>query len=399
MVIDRRAGPALETSFANGAVLHPGLADPWNSPGVFRDLLRNLGREDSAMLLRVGQLPNLLTWGLGFIRHSRPALFRRNALHAMRLSSYSLQCLRELREQLALAYQARQQGVLVLYRDLPAIETAAAWARGFAPEGKVHRRLAVDELLSLEPALQTIASQLSGALYYPDEESGDSYEFCVGLERHLRTQGVVFRYDCEITAWRQHTGKTDSLIRAAVDSGGQEHVADRFLIAAGSYSTLLASRAGLRIPVRPAKGYSITVPRGASGMAPNIPVVDNDLHVAVVPLGPDKVRVAGTAEFAGYDTSMNQARIRNLVGLLERLYPRFAAAIEPPDIVPWTGLRPMCNEGVPVVGAFRRSNLYFNTGHGQLGWTMAAGSGRLAADLLLDKAPGLDPNPYSPNRF
>ncbi|MCS6946449.1 MAG: FAD-dependent oxidoreductase [Steroidobacteraceae bacterium] len=394
-VIERRNGPGLETSFANGSVLHPSLAEPWNSPGVFVELLRNLGREDAAMLLRLRELPRLIGWGIGFVRNSFPRRFRRNAEHATRLARYSLQVLGELRRQLRLEFSWYRRGVLVLFRDLSKLNAASSWARSFGPLGTRHLQLTPTELAKLEPALEPIAEQLSGALYYPDEEGGDPYAYCVELERCLRAQQVEIVYGREIIGWLRRNGR----VLAAVDTEGRQHAAERFLLAAASYSTPLARAAGLRIPLRPAKGYSVTLPRGSSGHAPNIPVVDTDLHIAVVPVGADVIRVAGTAEFAGYDLTIHPARIANLMNLLRRLYPAYAASLAPADIKPWCGLRPMCPDGVPLVGATRVAGLYLNTGHGQLGWTMAAGSGRLAADLLMAQTPAIDAAPYAPTRF
>ncbi len=394
-ILERRDGPGLETSFANGSVLHPSLAEPWNSPGIFGELMRNLGREDSAMLLRLHQLPNLLGWGVGFIRNSFPERFRRNATNATLLARYSLQVLRELRERIPLQYDAYCKGVLLLFRDAARLEKTVNWARSFESIGMRHNKLTTADVVAMEPSLVAIAAQLVGGIHYPDEEGGDPYAYCCAMARHLESQGVVFEYACDVTAWKRENGR----ILSVVDANGAEHRGDRFLLAAASYSTPLAAKVGIRIPVRPAKGYSVTLPRGASGYAPNVPVVDNDLHMAVVPVGKDIIRVAGTAEFTGYDISVNAVRIANLMRLLSKLYPQYAAALRPQDVKPWTGLRPMCNEGVPLVGPTVIPNLYLNTGHGQLGWTMAAGSGKLAADLLLGQAPELDPAPYLPTRF
>lgn len=394
-ILERREGPGLETSFANGSVLHPSLAEPWNSPGIFGELMRNLGREDSAMLLRARALPSLLGWGIGFIRNSLPERHRTNAINATLLAQYSLATLRELRVAVPLQYSAYCRGVLLLFRDASKLDKAVAWARGLGSTSIRANRLSSAEVAAMEPSLAPIASQLVGAIHYPEEEGGDPYAYCLGLEACLKARGVRFYYGVTATGWQRRGAN----IEAVLDSTGASFEGERFLLAAASYSTPLAAAAGIRIPVRPAKGYSVTLPRGTSGVAPNVPVVDNDLHVAIVPVGADVIRVAGTAEFAGYDTHINPARIANLMNLLARLYPRYAQLLQPADIVPWTGLRPMCNEGVPLVGPTAVPNLYLNTGHGQLGWTMAAGSGKLAADLLLGQKPGLDPAPYLPTRF
>jgi D-amino-acid dehydrogenase len=219
--------------------------------------------------------------------------------------------------------------------------------------------------------------------------------YCVGLAARLQQRGVTVRYG--VTC--QSLVKVSRNEVAMVDTRGQSWKADAIVLATGSASPLLARSIGLALPIRPVKGYSITMPRPADDAAPNIPVTDPGLHIAVVPVGKDRIRLAGTAEFAGYNHEIAPPRITNLVRLLERIYPHYARRIGASNIVPWAGLRPMSADGVPLLGRTSIRNLFLNTGHGQLGWTLAAGSGRLVADEILGRKPAVDPAPYALARF
>ena len=211
----------------------------------------------------------------------------------------------------------------------------------------------------------------------------------------LTAAGVRFEYQTSAAGWQ----RSGDRVTAVVDRTGRVHGADRFVIAAASDSPLIARELGLRLPVRPAKGYSVTLPVAENSGAPSVPVIDNGMHIAVVPVGNDRIRVAGTAEFAGYDRQITPSRIANLLGLLRQIYPHYAATLAPESVQPWTGLRPMCPDGIPLIGATRIPGVYLNTGHGQIGWTVAAGSAKLAADIVLENSTDIDPAPYALSRF
>jgi D-amino-acid dehydrogenase len=243
--------------------------------------------------------------------------------------------------------------------------------------------------------LTPIAAELAGGVHATRDEGGDPRAFCESLAAALLARGVEIIYGTEVVSWLLERRQ----VRGVADARGTRFQADRVLLAAASYSTPLARKVGLNLPIRPAKGYSLTLERGLSGTAPFTPVMDPALHMAVVPVGEDRIRVAGTAEFAGYDTSLRAARIANLTGLLQRLYPNFAAQVDPARIIPWVGLRGMSADGVPLIGETAIGGLYLNAGHGPVGWTLAAGSGRLIADQILGTNPDIDPAPYHPARF
>jgi D-amino-acid dehydrogenase len=386
-VIDRGEGPGRETSFANGSLLTPSMSDPWNAPGCWRVLLASLGRSDAALQLHLRELPSLTSWGITFLRQSRTRAFERNTLSNLRLGLYSLEVMRSLREQTGIEYGRTAKGSLKIFRDAKSLERACSAATRLQTQGLNFRVLARDEIIKFEPALAPIAEQLAGAIHFGTDETGDAYQFCVALTHHLKAQGVEFRFRTEVKSLETSQGAVTAAI-----SDDERFTADRYLVAAGSYSMPLLRRAGVHLPVQPAKGYSVTFDERPGQVSLSIPVIDDELHAVIVPLQ-GAIRAAGTAEFAGFDLSPNPNRIRNLRRLLQDVLPE--GTYDPTSARPWWGLRAMSADGVPIIGATPLSNLVINSGHGHLGWTMAAGSGRLVADLILGEATGIDPAPFA----
>jgi D-amino-acid dehydrogenase len=394
-VLERQAGPGLECSFANGALLHPSMAEPWNAPGVLGQLLRNLGRSESHMLLRLAALPSLFGWGIRFIRASRADRYLANTRKNILLARYSVGLMEGLRSRADLQYGAYSRGSLQVFRNDRVAESTLAWGRQLAAYGLEYRSLSVAELVAQEPALAPISNALVGGIHMPHDQAGDAYRYCCAMTAQLQARGVEIHYSVCCRALSLDTNR----VAVVADTSGRSWPTDTVVLAAGSYSPLLANGVGLALPIRPVKGYSITAPRIADAVAPRIPVVDPVLHVATVPLGEDQLRVAGTAEFTGYNLDINPKRVENIIGLLRQLYPEYLQRLTAAQIVPWAGLRPMCADGVPLLGPTPIRNLFLNTGHGHLGWTLAAGSARLVADLVLVRRPDIDPAPYALERF
>jgi D-amino-acid dehydrogenase len=390
VVVDRQSGPGLETSFANGGLLTPSMSDPWNAPGSWRVLLGSLLHSDSPLQLRFSALPSLGGWGLEFMRNAKAERYRRATLLNLALARYSLGTLRSLRQHAALDYDAGDLGSLRIFRDQETLHAQAAVARALEPHGIQHRVLSREALTSREAALAPIAAALVGAIHYPGDETGDAHRFCVALTEHLRARGVAFQFSDAVLAIERNGGRI-----AAVRTQSGRAEADAFVVAAGSWTPRLLAGVGVLVPVRPAKGYSVTLPRPAH-LKLKHPIIDDALHAALTPLG-NVIRIAGTAEFAGYDLRSRPERIRNLEGLAKRLVPE--AHFDMSAAKPWCGLRPMSSDGLPIIGATRIANLWLNTGHGHLGWTMAAGSGRLLAQLVSGEATDLDCRPYALARF
>ena len=393
-VVDRADGAAMETSYANAGMLTPSMADPWNAPGVVWKLLRWIGREDAPLLLRPRALPGLTGWGARFLWHSGPRRFENNMWRNLALASYSLDELRTLRAELGLEYCQRLEGTLKTFRDEHSFELARNTAAQLAGRGVAHDVLDRDGVVALEPSLGPVAGELVGGIHHPDDESGDAHLFSRALAAAAARAGVDFRFGTTVTGFNRQGAR---LTGAQTASG--ELTADAFVIAAGSYSPLLLKGFGIRLPVRPVKGYSITVPCQDPEASPLRPVIDDTLHIAVTPLG-ERIRVAGTAEFAGLDRGVSDARIRNLTVTLRALFPALSGALDAAtDIHPWSGLRPMSADGVPILGRTAIDNLYLNTGHGHLGWTMATGSGRAVAELIVRGTPSFPIAGYQLDRF
>jgi D-amino-acid dehydrogenase len=391
-VLDRQQGPGRETSFANGSLMTPSMPEPWNSPGSWRVLLASLGRSDSPLKLRLKALPNLGRWGGGFLRNSSAVLYERNTIKNLRLALHSMRVLGELRRETGIEYGGVAQGSLRVIRDPAALERALAWGQRLRTYGEIQcRRLTVEQLIAMEPALAPIGGELAGGIHYPIDEIGNAFKFCVGLAEHARAQGVEFRFQTPVTGIEARQGRI-----TAVLSGKHRFSADHFVIAAGSYTPILLRPLGLDVPIRPAKGYSVTFEHPRLDPPLRMPICDDDFHAVVVPLE-GVIRVAGTAEFAGYDLSLTETRIRNLLRLVNQVLPR--GGFERAHARPWCGLRPMSVDGVPIIGPTPIGNLWLNSGHGPLGWTMAAGSGQLLADLLTGGSPQVRPEDYALGRF
>lgn len=393
LVLERRAGPGLETSFANGGMLTPSQADPWNAPGVTGKLLRWLGREDAPLLLRPRALPELFGWGIGFLRNSSRARFRRS-LHAnVRLARFSLDTLRRLRRDTGIEYTGAGVGTLKFYRDQRSLAQSGWLTQELRGAGVHCEPLDGAGVIAHEPALAGIAQHIAGGVRFPDDESGDAHLYCARLAQLAAAAGVEFRYGVDIRRLRCAGGSV-----AALETTAGEVVADRYVLAAGSYSVPLARDAGLRLPLRPVKGYSLTLDLSGWKAPPRLPLVDDDLHMAVTPLG-NRLRVAGTAEFTGFDLDLNPARIAPMRAFVAELFPAQAPMIAAADAQPWAGLRPYTVDGVPIIGPAPLPNLYLNTGHGHLGWSMATGSGRLLAELIEGRSGAINAADYSLKRF
>ncbi len=394
-VVESSPGPGEQTSFANAGLLTPSLADPWNAPGIGRMLIKWIGREDAPMLLRLRAVPSLIGWGIRFLRSSDDESFLANFRKNVVLAKYNLDVLHELQTKTDLRFDHRARGTLRIFRDVDALRDASHTAAQFRESlGLDFRQLDRDRLLEIEPALAPTAAKLAGAIHYPMDECGDAHRYCEELAGLAASDGVRFRFSTAIRA----LSRRGERIVAAITGDGAALEADVIVLAAGSHSARLARPLGMRLPVRPAKGYSITVPMGEGPTRPNAPVIDDRLHAAVVPLG-DSLRVAGTAEFAGFDLSIKPSRIENLVGLLRAVYPDVVRHDDSIELNPWAGLRPMSADGVPILGDTSVSNLVLNTGHGHLGWSMAAASGKLVADLVAGRQPAIPLRDYELRRF
>lgn len=389
-VVEREGGPARQTSFANGGLQTPSMSQPWNTPGCWRMLLASVFREDSPLKLRFGAIPSLAGWASLFLRSSRRTRFEQSTIRNLALASYSQEVMESIRRDARIDYGRSARGTLRLFRDDASLQAAVAAADQLSGHGLEFRRLSTEDTIAFEPALVPIADQLVGSIHYPMDEIGDAHRFCVGLADVARGMGVEFRYDTQVSSFEMNSGR----VAAVVTNAGRVS-ADFYVIAAGSYSVPLLRMLGIRLPIRPAKGYSLTLEQ-APGATVRVPVIDDDLHAAVVPIN-HSIRIAGTAEFAGYDTTVHPKRIDNLTTLLKKILPAGQFNLE--SAKAWCGLRPISADGVPIIGKTSVDNVLINCGHGPLGWTMAAGSARFLADMMSKETPRMDPCCYSLERF
>ena len=380
-LIERREAAALETSFANAGLITPGMSDPWTAPGTPLMVLKWLGREDSPFLLRLGALPGLLSWGVKVLRQCNDAAWRRNTRTILRLCAFSHECLRAVAAETGIDYESNPRGTLRLIRDPLSLDKSRRTAAMLQDLGVRMRPLDAAGVVELEPALRGQVDSIVGGIHYPDDEAGDAHLFSRRLAAICASRGVTFLYGETVQAIEVKGGAFCG-VRTA--SGRLD--ADTCVVALGNESAAVLRPLGIRLPIYPVKGYSLTFPVGAWAGAPVVPMSDDGHHVALVRIG-DRVRVAGTAELTGYDRTLTPGRIRHLRNFFHTLFPDY------PGRAPgeaWTGLRPMTPDGSPYLGPTPVKGLYVNTGHGHLGWTMACGSGSILADLVCGRDPGID---------
>ncbi len=392
LLVDRCDSVAQETSFANAGLITPSMPEPWNGPGVFRHLLASLFNPRAGLRLKPSALPQLIPWGLRFIAHSVPGRHFAACTDNYRLAHYSLIKTQTLSEQLGLQYSRGTAGTLSVFRDKATFEAKRTVIDHVASLGMRFRRLDPAAIVRLVPGLRGSASSLICGVHFPDDHHGDAHRFCRELYSHFISAGGTARFGESVQGLLVDHGR----IRGARLADDNVR-ADRVVIAAGSHSPALLAGVGLKLPVKPAKGYSVTVNVNDTEALPPLPVIDDALHVCLTPLG-DRIRMVGTAEFAGFDLSLDPIRTDNLVAVFRRLLPELAETTNLGSATRWAGLRPMSYDGRPFIGATGVEGLYVSSGHGPLGWTMAMGSAELLADLIVGKPPAIDPNPYSVTR-
>ncbi|HAC67114.1 MAG TPA: D-amino acid dehydrogenase [Pseudomonas sp.] len=391
VVVDRQAGPALETSHANAGQVSPGYASPWAAPGVPLKALKWLFQKHAPLAIRLTGDSNQYLWMAQMLRNCTAARYAVNKERMVRLSEYSRDCLDELREDTGIAYEGRQLGTTQIFRTQQQVDAAAKDIAVLERSGVPFELLDRDGVARVEPALAAVKHKLAGGLRLPNDQTGDCFLFTNRLAAEARRLGVEFRFGAEI---QQLSANGDHLDGVRVD--GELLTADYYVLALGSYSPQLLAPLGIRAPVYPLKGYSLTVPIVDASMAPTSTILDETYKVAITRFD-DRIRVGGMAEICGFDLNLDPRRRATLEMITGDLYPRGGDLAQASF---WTGLRPATPDGTPIVGATRYRNLFINTGHGTLGWTMACGSGRLLADLIARKQPqisaeGLDISRYS----
>jgi D-amino-acid dehydrogenase len=385
-VVDRQATPAAETSFANGGQISVSHAEPWANPSAPLKVLKWLAKEDAPLLFRLRADLHQWLWTFQFLRECSPERTRRNIERIVRLGTYSREMLQQLRRDVGLDYDQRTQGILHFYTSRKELEAAEAPAAQMRALGCDRRLITVDEAVEIEPALRHIRPKLAGATYTAQDESGDANRFARELVEHCQADGVRFLMSHTVTALRASAGRLEHV--EATDSEGRFQFlrADAYVLAMGSWSPLYVRPLGLKLPIYPAKGYSVTIPVRDPAKTPEVSLTDDEYKLVFSRLG-DRLRIAGTAELNGYDRDLNRVRCEAIVRRTEALFPG-AGDLERAQF--WTGLRPATPSNVPLIGRSKLPNLYFNTGHGTLGWTHACGSGKSIALIISGRQPEVE---------
>jgi D-amino-acid dehydrogenase len=381
-VLDRQADAGLETSYANGGQVSVSHAEPWANPGAPLQILKWLMREDAPLLFRLRADPAQWEWGLRFLAECTPGRTHDNTMQILSLATYSRGQLAALRAETGIQYDQVTRGILNIYTGQQALDEAVSHAAAMRELGCNLQPKTREECLAIEPVLNASCIAIAGGTYAPDDESGDARKFTQALAQLAMARGVEFRYGCAIRDIRVEAGRVAGITVGAAD-GDALHTADAYVVAMGSYSRALLKPAGIRLPIYPTKGYSITIPEVNALGAPAVSLSDGEAKIVYSRMG-NRLRAAGTAELNGYNMEINKVRCAAIV---KRTFELFPQAGERSDIEFWTGLRPATPSNVPYVGRSRFPNLYLNTGHGTLGWTMACGSGHAIADIVSGRQP------------
>ena len=380
-VLDRQPAPGMETSFANAGQVSPGYSAPWAAPGIPVKALKWLLMRHRPLVLWPRLDGGLYRWLARMLANCSGSAYALNKGHMLRLAEYSRDCLRALRAETGIAYDQRMRGTLQLFRTQKQLDAVAGDTRVLDAFGVPYEVLDPAGCIAAEPALGLVPGRFVGGLRLPGDETGDAHLFTQRLAGLAAAAGVTFRHGVTIRALRAEAGRVSGVV---TDRG--EVAADAYVVALGSYSPALLRPIGVSVPVYPVKGYSLTLPVTEKAAAPVSTVMDETYKVAITRLG-DRIRVGGTAELAGFSLRLRRPRRETLEHSLRDLFPRGGDLVQASF---WTGLRPMTPDGTPVVGSTRYANLFLNTGHGTLGWTMACGSGRLLADIITGREPEIE---------
>ncbi len=385
-VLERNAGAACETSFGNGGQLSVSHAEPWANPAAPYKVLKWLGKEDAPLLFRLRADPAQWSWALKFLIACGAKRSARNMIQLVKLGTYSLACLREIRRETGIQYDQLSKGIMQFYTSREAFDHALKPAEIMRQMGCERRVIDADEVVRIEPAMAFIKPQLAGATYTSADESGDVYRFTTGLAQLAASQAVRFRYGVRIQRLVLSGGAIVG-VEVAGESGMYEVVqADAYVLALGCSSRRIAREVGVGLDIYPAKGYSATLPILHADKAPSVSLTDDDYKLAFSRLG-SRLRIAGTAELNGYNLALNPVRCQSIVRRTLELFP----GVSNPELASyWAGLRPSTPGNLPYIGRSRVANLYLNTGHGTLGWTHACGSGRALAQIISGQKPEVD---------
>jgi len=390
-VLDRQPGAGLETSFANAGQVSPGYSAPWAAPGIPVKALKWLMMRHRPLVMWPRVEPRLYGWLARMLANCTEEAYARNKGRMVRLAEFSRDALRELRAETGIAYDHREKGTLQIFRTAKQLDQVGNDTAVLDAYGVPYEVLDVAGCIQAEPALARVGATIVGGLRLPADETGDAYLFTTSLAALCEKLGVTFRYGTAIAGLRD----ADEAVTGIVTATGDVLTADAYVAAMGSYTPMLLRPLGIDLPVYPVKGYSLTLPVMDPEGAPVSTVMDETFKVGITRLG-DRIRVGGTAELAGFSHTLRGPRRATLERSVRDLFP---GGGDPTAGTFWTGLRPMTPDGTPIVGPTRFANLFTNTGHGTLGWTMACGSGRVLADVVSGSAPPIPAADFALARY
>ncbi len=381
-LVERLAEAADETSFANAGAIAPGHAYAWSSPKAPMTLLRSLWRNDQSLRFRFSLDPKLWQWSLQFLGQCTSERYRRNTQNKHRLCTYSKAMLHEVVAETDIDYDRTGGGILYIYRDPASFENRIREMAILTDLGEDLRALRPDEVIAVEPSLAAAEEKIAGAIHSLGDETGDCHKFTQALAALCQARGATVKYQTAVTGIVTAGKRVEKVV---TDKG--DEVADAYVISMGFDSPTFSNSLGVRLPIYPVKGYSVTLPIAGRNNPPAINGIDEENLCAFTRMG-DRLRVTATAEFAGYDKSHRPSDFTQMLGAIRDLLPDAADYDAPPDY--WAGLRPMTPDNCPYIGRGQQDNLYYNTGHGHIGWTMSNGSARIVADLIADQAPAIE---------
>jgi D-amino-acid dehydrogenase len=390
-VLDRQPGPGMETSFANAGELSYGMTSPWAAPGIPQKAVRWLFMRHRPLFIWPMVDPKMWTWGGRMLANCNDRSYRVNKGRMVRISHYSRDVLPELLAEVPIEFDMRERGTLQLFRTEKQVKASKADQEVLAEFDSPYEVLDRDGCIAAEPGLAHVADKFVGGLRLTADRTGDCQMFTVRLAEKAAEAGVSFRYG--VTIERLATGEGGRIASVETDQGPE--TADAYVCCLGPYAPILLRTVGIRLPIYPVKGYSITLPVTDDAAAPQSTLMDETHKVAITRLG-DRIRVAGQAEIIGYSQRLGRKATDTVRHVISDLFPKGGDVTQAEG---WTGLRPMTPDGTPVLGPTRFRNLYLNTGHGTLGWTMSAGSGRAVADLVLGRTPEISFDGLTADRY
>jgi D-amino-acid dehydrogenase len=389
IVVERQSAAGMETSWGNGGVIHASEVEPWSQPGMPRKIIGWLGKENAPLLLRYSAIPHMWRWGIAFASNCTPARFRANAKANLDLALLSLRSLQEIGAEAGIEYDRATRGVIKIYRSEESLDNAQRSMDYLARHGLLYERIGPNRCIDIEPALQDTKPTLSGALFFARDEVGDCNKFTQGLAAACAKCGVSYRYDESVREIETNSNRVKAVI---TDKGAIP--ADSIVVAMGSFTAPLLAKLGVRVPIYPVKGISITFPRGGWHSAPNMPIIDDSKLFGLIPIG-DRMRISGSAEITGYDTTPAAERAEAIVSNASFTFPKMMQHLNLAEARIWAGLRPVSPTGTPIIGRTRIDGLWINAGHGHLGWTLACGSGRILVDLMSGRRPEIEVDAFA----